>query len=62
MPELVDSIADTRRIINFRNVMVHGYAQIAADTVWGVVERNLPILYQDVLRLIGQGGATYPSQ
>jgi len=51
-PELSDSIADGRRIINFRNVMVHGYAQVAPDTVWGVVERNLPVLRHEVSRLL----------
>lgn len=52
MPELSDSITDSRRIINFRNVMVHGYAQIVSDTVWGVVERSLPILEAEVGVLI----------
>jgi uncharacterized protein with HEPN domain len=51
-PNLATSITDCRRIINFRNVMVHGYAQIVSDTVWGVVEKNLPILQADVSRLI----------
>jgi len=55
MPELANSISDCRRIINFRNVMVHGYAQIVPDTVWGVIETGLQSLAVDVRRLIDDG-------
>ena len=51
-PELSNSITDTRRIINFRNVMVHGYAQITPDTVWGVVETGLSTLSKEVRQLL----------
>jgi uncharacterized protein with HEPN domain len=47
-PGLASSITDSRRIINFRNVMVHGYAQIVPDTVWGIVESGLPVLHDEV--------------
>jgi uncharacterized protein with HEPN domain len=50
-PALAGSISDSRRIINFRNVMVHGYAQILADTVWGVVEGGLPALHAEIRQL-----------
>ena len=40
-PDLANSITEHRRIINFRNVMVHGYAQIVPDTVWGVSQKDL---------------------
>jgi len=51
-PDLANSISESRRIINFRNVMVHGYAQIMPDTVWGVVEKDLKLLHQQVRQLI----------
>lgn len=50
-PDLADSIVESRRIINFRNVMVHGYAQLVTDTVWGVVEKDLPTLLEQVRKL-----------
>jgi uncharacterized protein with HEPN domain len=56
-PELANSITETRRIINFRNVMVHGYAQIVPDTVWGVVETGLPVLSAEVRQLISRDSA-----
>jgi uncharacterized protein with HEPN domain len=51
-PELSSEIPESRRIINFRNVMVHGYAQILPDTVWGVVEKDLPVLADAVEQLL----------
>ncbi len=60
-PEMDKSISDTRRIINFRNVMVHGYAQIVPDTVWGVVEKDLPVLHGEVRRLVTGSSPSSPS-
>jgi uncharacterized protein with HEPN domain len=56
-PQLANAITDTRRIINFRSVMMHGYAQIVPDTVWGVVETGLPVLSAEVKQLIGRNSA-----
>ena len=52
MPKLDRSITDSRRIVNFRNVMVHGYVQVVPDTVWGVVETYLPVLQNEARTLI----------
>jgi uncharacterized protein with HEPN domain len=51
-PVLASSFTDSRRIVNFRNVMVHGYAQIVPDTVWGVVETGLVVLHDEVKQYI----------
>ena len=61
-PDLAKSISESRRIINFRNVMVHGYAQIVPDTVWGVVEKDLPVLNGEVRRLISLGLTSAPGE
>ena len=55
-PSLVDQISDTRRIIAFRNRLIHGYASVADDVVWGVVESNLPVLQREVAALLGTNG------
>ena len=57
-PDLENSITDSRRIVNFRNVMVHGYAQIVPDTVWGVVETGVPVLRGEVMLLIRSSSST----
>jgi uncharacterized protein with HEPN domain len=43
-PALAERIADHRRIIAFRNVLIHGYDTILDEVVWGVVETQLPSL------------------
>jgi uncharacterized protein with HEPN domain len=38
-PELSNRISDTRRIISFRNRLIHGYASVADEIVWGVIDQ-----------------------
>ncbi|MFC1537627.1 DUF86 domain-containing protein [Gemmatimonadota bacterium] len=51
-PDLSLSISDHQRIIAFRNRLIHGYADIAHDVVWGVLEANLPKLRREVMKLL----------
>ncbi|HMO83830.1 MAG TPA: DUF86 domain-containing protein [Lacipirellulaceae bacterium] len=51
-PALDGRITDFRRIVNFRNVMVHGYARVEPRTVWGVVQQDLPELAAQVSALL----------
>jgi uncharacterized protein with HEPN domain len=50
-PELVAEVTEASRIIGFRNVLIHGYAEVDNRLVWNVIETKLPILIQDVARL-----------
>jgi uncharacterized protein with HEPN domain len=52
-PELVTRITDYRRIIAFRNRLIHGYDTITNPVVWGVVQGNVPILIAEVEALLG---------
>jgi len=38
-PQLEERISHTRQIIAFRNILVHGYADVANDIVWSAPER-----------------------
>ena len=51
-PELSEKISYARRIIAFRNRLIHGYASVADDIVWGIVEGNLPKLKEEIQQLI----------
>ena len=55
-PQMSSSISDHQRIISFRNRLIHGYADIAHDVVWGVLESNLPKLRREVKALLSPGG------
>jgi uncharacterized protein with HEPN domain len=51
-PATVTKISNYRRIIAFRNVLVHGYDAADANVVWDIVQANLPKLQADVERLL----------
>ena len=53
--DLVSGISEYRRIIAFRNILIHGYAEIDDRLVWDIVESKLPILRREVAALI-EGG------
>ena len=52
-PHYISRISDTRRIIAFRNRLIHGYDSLAEEIVWGVIETNLPVLRREVAALLG---------
>lgn len=45
---MAESITDYRKMIAFRNVLIHGYATIDPLIVWGVIESNLEDLIEQV--------------
>ena len=51
-PETCRCISGFRRAIAFRNILIHGYAEIDDEVVWGVLENDLPTLLDDVLTLL----------
>ena len=54
-PDLKARVSDTRRIVAFRNRLIHGYASIADEVVWGVIETNLDVLRREIAQLIAEG-------
>ena len=58
-PQIADNVAELRRIIAFRNILVHGYAAIDYDTVWRLIEDKLPELQSNLTMLLR---AADPSQ
>lgn len=51
-PELAQRLTEYRRIIAFRNILIHAYATIDDRIVWGVVEGKLPQLREEVKNLL----------
>lgn len=49
---LAARISEYRRIIAFRNILVHGYAEVDPRIVWDIVESKLPALRQEVAALL----------
>jgi uncharacterized protein with HEPN domain len=47
-------IPDSRQIIAFRNVLIHGYAVVEHDRVWNVIKQSLPNLAAVVTALLNE--------
>ncbi len=40
-----------RKIVNFRNLIIHEYFGIDEEEIWDIVKEKLPILYNDLLNI-----------
>jgi uncharacterized protein with HEPN domain len=57
-PELAKGITDYRRIIDFRNLLSHGYDLVDHAIVWGVVQTNVPVLIREADALLASLGTS----
>ena len=51
-PSVAARISELRRIIDFRNRIIHGYDTVDDAVVWGVTEKHLPSLVKEVTDLL----------
>jgi uncharacterized protein with HEPN domain len=51
---LVTRLTDYRRIISFRKILIHGYADVDDRLVWDIVETKLPLLRHEVDALLSE--------
>jgi uncharacterized protein with HEPN domain len=49
---IASRIGEHARIIAFRNILIHGYAEIDDRLVWDIVETKLPALRREVDELL----------
>ena len=48
-------ISDTRKIVDTRNRIIHGYDSVSEDILWGIIIKNLPTLDKEVKELLSDG-------
>jgi len=53
-PDVAGQITHYKRIISFRNILIHGYDIVEDPVVWDVATRDLPKLYSQVQTLLGK--------
>ena len=61
-PSLAESVTATRRIISFRNRLVHGYSLTDPAIVWGVLEKDVSVLRCEVLAILEEGARPAPGE
>lgn len=47
-PDEFLTVSDGRRIIDFRNILAHGYDAISDEIVWSITENNIKVLKKEV--------------
>jgi uncharacterized protein with HEPN domain len=57
-PEVADRISNARKIVGFRNQLVHDYPAIKDEIVWAIAENDAPILRDECRSLIDEIGRT----
>ena len=45
-------IPNSRKIVDARNKIIHGYDEISDDVIWGIVVNHLPTLKKEVTELL----------
>ena len=46
------SISDSRKIVDTRNRIIHGYDSVSDDVIWLIAIRYLPILEKEVKAIL----------
>lgn len=47
-------ISNSRKIVDVRNRIIHGYDSVSDDVIWGILIRNLPVLQNEVEILLNE--------
>ena len=51
-PIIAERISKHSRVIAFRNILIHGYADVDDLLVWDIVQTKLPVLCREVEALL----------
>jgi uncharacterized protein with HEPN domain len=52
-PDVANQVSHYKRIISFRNILIHGYDLVEDAVVWDVVAKDLPLLHRQLVKLLG---------
>lgn len=47
-------ITDSRKIVDVRNRIIHGYDSVSDRVIWGIVIKQLPILKSEIEKLLSK--------
>jgi len=52
--ETIHKVSDYQQIISFRNILIHGYADVDDRLVWNIIETRLPKLSIEISSLLSE--------
>jgi uncharacterized protein with HEPN domain len=47
-PDICSQISEYKRIISFRNALIHGYDTLNHDITWRIIQEKLPVLQREL--------------
>jgi len=47
-------ISNSRKIVDTRNRIIHGYDSVSDEIIWGIVINHIPLLQSEVQAMIGE--------
>lgn len=47
-------LSNSRKIVDTRNRIIHGYDSVSDEIIWGIIENHLPVLKQEVEQLLSE--------
>ena len=48
------TITNSRKLVDVRNRIIHGYDSVSDDIMWGIVIKHLPVLRIEIEVLLGE--------
>lgn len=46
-------ISSTQKIIGLRNIISHAYDSIEPELIWGIIQRDIPLLFEEIKLIKG---------
>jgi len=47
-------ISNSRKIVDVRNRIIHGYDSVSDDVIWGIISKNRLVLKKEVKELLDE--------
>jgi uncharacterized protein with HEPN domain len=54
------AISSSRKIVDVRNRIIHGYDSVSDETIWGIVIKHLPVLKVEIKKLLEESSFLTP--
>jgi len=48
------TISNSRKLVDVRNRIIHGYDSVSDDVIWGIVIKHLPTLQTEIEKLLNE--------
>jgi uncharacterized protein with HEPN domain len=47
-------LSNSRKIVDTRNRIIHGYDAVSDEVIWGIINNHLPVLKQEIEKFLDE--------